>query len=348
MIKYTVPAEWEKHEATWLSWPHNKSKNHTALNYRDVLDPIWIAMTKAIHTGENVEILVTDMEEQDHVEGLLKAETDIDMTKVHLHIVPNNDVWIRDMGPIFVRDDEGKVLISNWGFNGWGDKYRYELDNKVPAAIQKITGMKMVDVPLILEGGGIEINGCGDFMAAETSIVNDNRNPGKSRSEIETIITKYLGTDNFIWIDGINGSDNHDEDTDFHIDGAARFVSKNTIICEYDPFDDEDELLHNLYEKHMRQIKIRTNKEGNLYNVIPIPVTRECVKAAGCRGSYLNYYVCNDAVIIPVYNDINDNLAIQVISGFFPGRKAVPIDVSELFPYGGMIHCVTKQQPVAL
>ena len=341
--RYRMPAEWEEHEGTWLSWPHRFS--FRGENYRSELDNIWVAITKGLYQGENVHILVFDDEEKMHVQKLL-GKAKINMGKIDFIIMETDDVWIRDNGPIFVYDEEDNLVMTNWKFNGWGGKYGYELDNQVSEKISQFYGFPRVDAPLVLEGGGVNVNGTGTLMAALTSIVNDNRNPEYTKKEQENIISKHFGVDNFIWITGIVGEENGDEDTDYHIDGAACFTNKNTILYEYDPFKEDKDYLLEAYDKHYKEIKKCKTEDGEDLTLVPLPLTRKEVKEAGCKGSYLNIYIGNKAVLVPIYGDENDGLALQIIEGQFPGREIIGIDVCKLFPYGGMIHCVTQQQPI--
>lgn len=267
------------------------------------------------------------------------------MNRIEFLVQPTDDIWIRDNGPIFVNDRGGKLVLTKWAFNGWGNRFAFKNDIQVSSAISKRYNFPMVEVDLTLEGGGIEVDGKGSFMASKTSIINDNRNPGLSQKEIEKALTHYLGVTNFIWITGIRGEDNHGEVTDFHIDGAARFANEDTIMYEYDPYNESEEYLLEAFEKHYQELRSATNINGKSYNLIPVPITRKIVKEAGCKGSYLNYYVGNEVVLVPIYGDENDELGLKFIEGQFPGRRVVGIDVCTLFQYGGMIHCVTQQQP---
>ncbi|GGE61755.1 agmatine deiminase family protein [Priestia taiwanensis] len=339
-IKFHMPAEWEEHEGTWLQWPHDKT--HRGEGYKAKLNDIWVSMAKELHYGENVHIVVCDNEEKEYVQLRLKEEK-VDLTKIDFLIHEADDVWIRDNGPIFVKDKEGNLTLTHWIFNGWGDKYPHANDIIVPNKISENYKISKVDVDICLEGGGIEVNGQGTLMAAKSSIINENRNPTLSQEEIERALTKYLGVTNFIWITGLRGEDNYDEDTDFHIDGAARFTNENTILYEYDPFGESEAYLLEAHEKHYQELQQARNTDGKPFQLIPVPLTRKDVKEAGCKGSYLNFYIGNEVVLVPVYDDEHDKLALQIIEGQFPGRRIVGINVSKLYAYGGMIHCVTQQ-----
>lgn len=341
-MKYFMPAEWEPHEGTWLQWPHDGTNKGES--YRSKLEDIWVTMTKELHYGENVHIVVCNDEEKLHVISKLK-EADVNLAKVDFLIQETDDIWIRDNGPIFVKDENDNNWITNWIFNGWGNRFPYEKDTMVPVKIGPKYGIPRVDVNVCLEGGGIEVNGNGSFMAAKSSIINDNRNPNVSQEEIEKALTEYLGVTNFIWITGIPGEENQNEVTDFHIDGAARFSKENTILYEYDPYGDSDQYLLEAQEKHYGELRQSSNIDGKPFQLIPVPVTKNIVQDAGCKGSYLNFYIGNEVVLVPIYGDENDALGLKIVEGQFPGRRIVGINVCKLFQYGGMIHCVTQQQP---
>ncbi|MGE7866018.1 agmatine deiminase family protein [Bacillus paramycoides] len=337
---FYMPAEWEKHEGTWIQWPHDRT--HRGKGYRSKLDDIWVTMAKELHYGENVHIVVYNDEEKAHVESKL-IEAKVNMDKIDFLIQETDDIWIRDNGPIFVKNKEGNLSLTQWIFNGWGNKYPYEKDAVIPEEISEMYSIPKVEVNVCLEGGGIEVNGKGILMAAKTSIMNENRNPTLSQEEIEMELTKYLGVTNFIWITGIRGEDNYNEDTDFHIDGAARFSNENTILYEYDPFREGEAYLLEAYEKHYQELQQARNVDGEPFQLIPVPVTRQVVKEADCKGSYLNFYIGNEVVLVPIYGDEHDRLGLRIIEGQFPGRRIVGINVNELYAYGGMIHCVTQQ-----
>ncbi len=341
-IAFFMPAEWEKHEGTWLQWPHDGSNKDE--NYRAKLDDIWVTMAKELHYEENVHIVVCNERERKHVQAKLNEEH-VNMDKIDFLVQETDDVWIRDHGPIFVKDDKGNLCLTNWNFNGWGNKYPFEKDAKIPSKISENGSIPLIETSVCLEGGGIEVNGNGTLLAAKSSIMNGNRNPTLHQEEIESELTKYLGVTNFIWITGLRGEDNHDEVTDFHIDGAARFVNENTILYEYDPFGESEAHLLKAYEKHYQELRQARNTDGKPFQLIPVPVTRNIVKEVGSKGSYLNFYIGNEVVLVPVYGDEHDSLGLQIMEGLFPGRRIVGINVRKLYAYGGMIHCVTQQHP---
>jgi len=313
-------------------------------DYREQVEGIWIQMTKELHIGENVHIIVDNEDEKKHVVEKLSEEK-IDLNKIDFLVKRIDDVWVRDNGPIFVWDDQGKPVITDWNFNGWGGRMPHEFDTQASAYISEYTNIPRIAVQGVrLEGGGIEVDGRGSFLAAKTSIINDNRNPGISQAEIEEAIAKHFGVSNFVWITGLSGDDPGGEMTDFHIDGAARFSDSNTILYEADPYGESEPYMLATYEKHYNELRNARDIDGNPFKLIPVPLTRYNVSGLDYQGSYLNYYIGNEVVLVPTYGDENDTLGMQIIEGQFPGRRVAGIDVCPLYPYGGMIHCVTQQQ----
>jgi len=338
-IKYTMPEEISQHEGTWLQWPHN----HTYPPYwREDLEPSWIEMTRELQAGEKVHIIAYDETEHNHIIQMLTA-TSVPLTNVDFFIHPNNDVWVRDNGPIFVYDSHGDLRILDWGFNGWGEEAPYELCDAIPSLVSEDIEIPDVDLSaMVLEGGSIEIDGNGTLMATKSSIINPNRNPSLTQAQIEEYMTINLGVTNFIWLDGVPGL----EITDMHIDGFARFNDSSTIVTM-----DSLDLIY--WEVPPDDISILYNAQdinGNPYNFLYLPLTANNVVTTwgenlGYKGSYINYYTGNSVVLVPTYNDPNDAIAISLLQTLYSSRTVVGIDVRNLYSQGGMVHCVTQQQP---
>lgn len=346
-ILYIMPEESEPHEGTWLQWPH---QYQYGVGYRNSLDATWVAMTKALVTSENVHIVAYNETEKNRITELLNT-ANVPLTNVDFKIYKTDDVWVRDNGPIYVKDKNDNLVIQDWGFNGWGAKtdelsgYPIEYNNcdAIPRKIGQDQGVTVVDLnsTMINEGGSVVIDGNGTLMACKSSILNDNRNPGMTQSEAESIFKKYLGVTNFVWLDGQAGL----ELTDQHIDGFAVFGNSSTIVTMSQ---------NNLLEFDVKQSDINVlyaakNKDGVAYNFIEVPLTKNSVKKTdgtdlGYKGSYINYYIANNKVLVPNYNDPNDAIANEIIQQLYPSRTVVGIDVRNLYENGGMVHCVTQQQ----
>lgn len=338
-VMYTMPEESTLHEGTWLQWPHEYQYGKT---YRNRLDKTWIDMTKALILNEKVHIIVYNQDEQQRVIKLLE-QAQVKLDHIDFTIQPTDDVWVRDNGPIYVKNKDGKILIEDWGFNGWGEKATYINCNKIPSEIALKQNIEKVDLnkTMINEGGSIEIDGNGTLLACKSSILNDNRNPGLTQKEAENIFTKYLGVQNFIWLDGKAGLDI----TDMHIDGFARFADSSTIVSMHE----EDLLYWQVPTSDIKTLKNAVNQHALAYKFVEIPLTKNEVtttygKNVG-KASYINYYIANQVVLVPNYNDPNDKIANEILQKLYPERKIIGIDCRNLFANGGMVHCVTQQQP---
>ncbi|MEM6320965.1 MAG: agmatine deiminase family protein [Bacteroidota bacterium] len=347
-ILYTMPEESEPHEGTWLQWPHQYQYGR---EYRNSLDPTWMAMTAALVTGENVHIIAYNEAEKNRIIDLLNA-ANIPLNRVDFRIYKTDDVWVRDNGPIYVKDQDDNLVIQDWGFNGWGEKIdeqsglpiEFANCETIPAQIGANQGIDVIDLNdvMINEGGSIVIDGNGTLMACKSSILNDNRNPDMSQSEAESIFTEYLGVTNFIWLEGQAGL----ELTDQHIDGFAVFGNQTTIVT----MNEADLLEFDVQQSDIDQLYAATNKNGVPYTFLEVPLTQNNVRKTdgtdlGYKGSYINYYIANDKVLVPNYNDPNDMVANEIIQTLYPSRTVVGIDVRNLYENGGMVHCVTQQQP---
>lgn len=337
-MTYTMPAEDLPHEGTWLTWPHP----HTyGADYQTEIEHIWVQMVQALHTGERVHIIAYDKAAKSRISQLL-ADSAIDMTQVDFVIAKSDDVWTRDTGPMFVFDEDGQPAIADFGFDGWGEKTPYKWDNQIPLAAGKQKSLPTISIPgFVLEGGAVEVDGNGTLMAALSSVVSKNRNNGVSISQAEAYLSKYLGVRNFIWLEGVT-----DEDiTDAHIDGTARFLNDQTILTVSE--HDFATLYESIPMTDYERLKNARNAEGKPYKIIELPLTKNIVEGADCYGSYLNYYIGNQVVLVPVYEDEHDTIALRIIAELYPGREIIPIVVNDLFQYGGMLHCVTQQQPAS-
>ena len=346
---FTMPEESELHEGTWLQWPHHYQYG---MAYRNSLDATWVSMTKELVSSENVHIIAYNQTEKDRITSLLTAEN-VPLTNVDFKLYQTNDTWVRDNGPIYVRDKNGKLVIEDWGFNGWGNKIddisglliQSNKCNEIPSKIAADQGRTIIDLnsEIVNEGGSIEIDGNGTLMACKSSILNNNRNPGMTQAQVEAIFKKYLGVTNFIWLDGQAGI----EITDQHIDGFARFGNSNTIVT----MEENDLLNYDVQQSDINKLYSATDKDGNSYTYIKVPLTQNNVITTngtnlGYKGSYVNYYIANTKVLVPNYNDTNDDAANAIIQSLYPSRTVVGIDVRNLYENGGMVHCVTQQQPV--
>lgn len=341
-IQSRMPDEAHPHEGTWLQWPHQYTYGSS---YRNSLDATWVAMTRALVWGEKVHIIAYNATEKTRITNLLTA-AGVPLANVDFLIRRTNDVWVRDNGPLFVYDDARQLRMLDWGFNGWGFDTPYTLDDGVPGSVARARGIARVDLnDTVLEGGAIEVDGNGVLMATRSSILEPDRNPDLTQAELEATLTEQLGVTKFIWLDGAPGGT--DDITDMHIDGFARFGATGTIVT----MSDTDLAYWGLSAADIRTLNGATDINGKLYAKIRLPLTaRDVVTTSGYnirfKGSYVNYYVGNAVVLMPTYNDPNDGLALGILQQQYPGRTVIGIDSRNLYRWGGMLHCVTQQQPV--
>ncbi len=340
-ISYTMPDENQTHEGTWLQWPHQYTYGTT---YRNRLDPTWVKMTKELVTSEKVHIIAYNNVEKNRIISLLNSAS-VPLTNIDFRIFQTNDVWVRDNGPIYVKDNSNILKIEDWKFNGWGFKASYGKCNIIPNSIGIATGKSVINLnnTLCLEGGSFEIDGNGTFLATKSAIINSNRNPGKSQTQIEAILTTNLGVTKFVWLDGVAGL----EITDMHIDGFAKFVSSTTLLT----MNNNDLQYWEVPMSDINKLASAKNKNNVTYNKVYVPLTANNVitaygKNLGYKGSYCNYYVANNKVLVPNYNDPNDAIANAIIQNLYPTRTVIGVDCRNLYEQGGMVHCVTQQQPL--
>ena len=340
-IQGHLPDEAAPHEGTWLQWPHQYTYG---ASYRNGLDATWIAMTRALALSEKVHIVAYNAQEKSRITGMLLT-AGVQLTNVDFLVRRTNDVWVRDNGPIFIFDNNHKLKITDWGFNGWGFDTPYALDDTVPTGVAQSLGLPSVNLNnTVLEGGAIETDGNGVLMATRSSILEPQRNPGLTQAALEKTLTANLGVTKFIWLDGASGGT--DDITDMHIDGFARFGPRGSLVT----MSSSDLSYWGLSAADIRVLFGATGSSGNAYSFVRLPLTAKNVVTTsgyniGFKGSYVNYYVANTAVLVPIYKDANDGLALSILQQLYPGRTVVGIDVRNLYRWGGMVHCVTQQQP---
>ncbi|MGI0090471.1 MAG: agmatine deiminase family protein [Nitrososphaerales archaeon] len=330
-----MPAEWEKHEATWLSWPKDPLTFPESII--DGVERIYVEMIQSLQKGEKIELLVDDQETEDRVSAMLSSKNN-----VRFHHIKSSDVWMRDYGPIFVRSNNNELAATKWIFNAWGKKYDELLrDNVSGAEICEKTKFALFEPGMVLEGGSIDVNGKGSCLTTRQCLLNKNRNHELDVKQIEDYLHDYLGVTNMIWLDeGIAG-----DDTDGHVDDIARFVNETTVLCmlEQDRNDENNAVLKRNYDL----LKKSKGQDGRSLEVTTLNMPNK-VEIEGTRlpASYANFYIGNSAVLIPVFGDgKNDEKALSKISDLFPKKKTVGINCRELVYGFGGIHCVTQQQP---
>jgi agmatine deiminase len=336
---YAMPAEWAPHRATWLSWPHNRETWPTQLA---PVQETWLKMIVALAPHEQVCLLVNDTQTETEVAARLKA-AGAAMEAVSLFHIPTVDVWMRDYGPTFVaRNAREKPLACNdWIFNGWGGKYQaYEQDDGVAREIGVLLGVPVFAHPVVLEGGSIDVNGAGVCLTTEQCLLNENRNPRMSQSELAQFLQDTLGVNQMIWLgEGIAG-----DDTDGHIDDIARFVNPTTVVCVREA-NARDENYRQLEENYERLMAAR-DANGSKLQVVTLPSPAPvCYEGTRLPASYANFYIANDVVLAPVFSDPADAKALGILRELFSGRKVIGLECTHMVAGLGAIHCVTQQEP---
>ncbi len=345
-LGYRMPAEWEPHAATWLSWPRRDG-----ISFPESFDrvlPALRAMVKALVESEQVFISVFNGAHEAEALSVLRG---LPMERITFYRIPTNEPWCRDHGPIFLTRDRdpksangrirrGELAVADWDYNAWGNKYPpFDLDEVVPTRVAEILGVPVFYPRMILEGGSIEVNGAGALLTTESCLLNKNRNPNLSRDQIERCLRDYLGVTNILWLgDGIAG-----DDTDGHIDDLARFVSERTVVTVVEEHRD-DENYAPLQENLARLSEMKIG--GHKLDVVTLPMPKKIVRE-GLRlpASYANFYIANTCVLVPTFAEPADETALSVLRECFPVRRVVGIDCRELIWGLGTFHCLTQQQP---
>lgn len=335
MTDIRLPAEWEKHYATWLTWP-------TAFTTwpETIIGSVqnsFIQLIESVLVGEVVELFVDNALIKDEVLELLKARN-CSLTNLNVHIKPTNDAWIRDYGADFILKNNEKVLLD-WNFNAWGEKYvPYDDDNYISSFMVKLRSLRHEMRDEVLEGGSFETNGEGVFLTTESCLLNKNRN-SFTKNEAEKLFVEVFGAKDFIWLkEGIVG-----DDTDGHIDDIARFVSKNTIVyaIEKNESDENFELLKANEEK-LYEYKNSNFPDLELIPIqMPAPVVYEGERLP---ASYLNFYISNATVIVPFFEDPNDDNALNILKEIFCDREVIGVKSTDVVVGLGSFHCLTKHE----
>jgi len=339
-----MPAEWEPHAATWLSWPRREG-----ISFPDSFDRVLPALREMVAalinncpSGSDSEPVCINVINGAH-EAEARAVLDVlpQQECITYYEIPTNEPWCRDHGPIFLtRKTDPKLAIVDWDYNAWGNKYPpFDLDEVVPTRIAEILKVPAFYPRMILEGGSIEVNGAGALLTSESCLLNKNRNPNLSRDEIEKSLRDFLGVREILWLgDGIEG-----DDTDGHIDDLTRFVSETKVVTVVEENSDDANykpLQENL--ERLRAMKIG----GRKIDIVILPMPKKIVRD-GLRlpASYANFYIANRCVLVPAFADSADELALSILRDCFPNRRVVGIDCRELIWGLGTFHCLTQQQP---
>ncbi len=340
---FSMPPEWTPQEAVWLSWPVDDPR-HWGGAKRDLIWAKFAEIAAAISRHEPVRINAPGVDHAAIAAACNKAKAVPERVQLFDH--PHNDVWCRDHGPIFVKHGgTGETAITNWGFNAWGGKFPpWDLDDAIPGKIAASLGKCVFDGGMILEGGGIEINGAGQLLTTEAVLLNPNRNPRLAREEIEQKLRDGLGVSDILWLkQGIEG-----DDTDGHIDDLARFTDPQTILAcvERDSASPNKRVL----DDNLARLRSFQGPNKRAFDVVEIPLPEAC-EVPGWRlpvlpASYVNFLIVNGGVLVPTFRQArNDDRALGMIREMFPDREITGIDCLDLVEEGGTLHCISQQQP---
>jgi agmatine deiminase len=344
---FSTPAEWETHEATWLSWPHNPT------DWPGKLDTIrWVygEMVRRIAPGEIVRLLVNSRAEEKRARRYL-TRAGADVSRVEFIAHPTNRGWMRDSGPIFVRRCRGRRLetaIVHFHFNAWAKYGDWQKDRRVPEVAAKRLGKRLFDAqasgrPFVLEGGGIDVNGRGTLLTTEECYLDPSvqvRNPGLGRAEFEAALRDNLGIANVFWLaGGVVGDDTHG-----HVDDICRFVNRNTVVLIRE--DNPNDINYRPLAENWDRIRDLRLEDGSKPEVVALPMPAPLTfDGERLPASYANFYIANAAVLAPTFNDPNDRVALGILGELFRDRPVVGIHAVDLVLGFGALHCLTQQQP---
>jgi agmatine deiminase len=376
LTSFRMPAEWAPHESTWLAWPHFRG------DWPGKFDPIpWVyaEIIRNLTRHERVDLIVNNAEAEKRARKTLKLANALNKN-IRFHRWPTNRVWTRDSGCTFTARvgtaapgcpaERGPAVITahvgadassaqaersspahlhaiKWRFNAWAKYSNYRHDDKIGSLMAKAARAEEVrahhrDTRVVLEGGSIDVNGEGTLLTTEECLLSriQQRNPGFRREDYEQIFATYLGIQNVIWLgQGITGDDTHG-----HVDDITRFVAPNTIVTMIEPNPKDKN--HAPLEENLRRLKSATDEAGRSFEIIALPMPSPVIfEGRRLPASYGNFYIANEAVLVPVFNDPNDRIALNTLAELFPDREIIPIYSGDLIWGFGALHCMTQQQP---
>ncbi len=333
--QYRMPAEWEPHAATWLSWPHRLA---TWPGNFEPIPRVFVQLVRTLAAVEPVHVLAGG-HPMTQARALLAG-----ISNVTLHDIPTNDAWVRDSGPTFlVGPPDARPALIDWGYNAWGGKYPpYSNDEVLGRLIARSTGRMCFEPRMILEGGSIDVDGRGTLLTTEECLLNPNRNPQLSREEIEQNLMRYLGVRKVLWLGhGIVG-----DDTDGHIDELARFVAPKRVVAAVE--NNPQDVNYKSLQENFERLLTMTDADGNALEIFPLPMPGPIVRnGQRLPASYCNFYFANGIAIVPQFGDPADAKAVEILGSVLNGRRIVPLSARDLVWGLGAFHCITQQEPAA-
>jgi len=350
-LGYRMPAEWDRHEATWLAWPHNPEDwpgKFMAVPW------IFAEIVRLLSAHETVNILVEDIRAQRRAAWILRR-AGANMDRLSFHTWATDRVWMRDSGPIFVRNAAGQTGITNWHFNGWAKYPDWQFDDEVPGHVTELLGVPEWKPTvrhedgsahrLVLEGGSIDTNGAGLMLTTEECLLSEvqQRNPGISREKLEQAFHDYLGIEKVIWLNrGVAGDDTHG-----HVDDLSRFVGPATIVTAVET--NTSDVNHEPLMENLARLKAARTLDGKQFTLVELPLPRPVLfNGQRLPASYANFYIANGLVLVPTFHDPHDRVALNILAEVFPDREVIGVHCVDLVWGLGTLHCMTQQQPAAL
>lgn len=339
-LGYYFPAEFAPQESMWLSWPHKEASWPGKIE--TVFAPYSQFITE-VAKGQKVNINVADEAMKAFALAHLE-KAGADLSKIFFHLFPTNDAWCRDHGPAFLINPNAEIkkVLVKWNYNAWGEKYPpHDLDNQIPIHIAEQKGIPYFKPGIVMEGGSVEFNGKGTLLTSTACLLNENRNPHLTQSQIEKYLCDYYGVKHILWVgDGIIG-----DDTDGHIDDITRFVNEDTVVTvvEENKADENHEILAENLEL-LKKMRLENGKQLNIVELpMPSPVIYEDQRLP---ASYANFYIANEVVVVPTFRDKNDQKALNILTDCFPGRRVIGIDSTDIIWGLGSFHCLSQQEPL--
>ena len=341
-LGYYFPAEFAKHDAMWLSWPHKEASWPGKL---DSIFPSYVEFIKVVSLTERVCINVVDTSMQAFATKLIQA-AGVDMSRLQFFLHPTNDAWCRDHGPSFLirNNTDAPKAIVDWNINAWGGKYPpYDLDDIIPTLIAKEMSLPLFYPNIIMEGGSVDFNGAGTVLTSKCCLLNPNRNPHLNQAQIEKFLCDYYGVSQVLWVsEGIVG-----DDTDGHIDDTVRFVNEDTVVTVVEANKQSEN--YELLQQNLKELKQMRLQDGKQLNIIELPMPADVIyEDQMLPASYANFYISNGHVVVPTYKCAQDDIAMQIIQTCFPTREVVGIDSSDIIWGLGSFHCLSQQEPSAI
>jgi agmatine deiminase len=349
-LGYRMPAEWERHEATWLAWPHNTEDWPGKFQ---TIPWVYAEIVRLLAARERVQILVNDAKAEGRARRVLER-AGADLGSVYFHAWATNRGWTRDSGPIFVRNGAGRVAVTHWHFNAWAKYADWQLDDQVPGRAAELLGLPEWQPEiqlgedrakrLVLEGGSIDTNGEGILLTTEECLLSEvqERNPGVGRERLEQVFSDFLGIDQVIWLNrGVAGDDTHG-----HVDDISRFVGPTTIVTTVETHTNDEN--HEPLAENLARLKAARTLDGKQFTLVELPMPRAVVfRGQRLPASYANFYLANGLVLVPTFHDPNDRVALNILAEVFPERAVIGIHCVDLVWGLGTLHCMTQQQPAA-